>query len=149
MVEKGVYVFLSNNRAKWGKTNTLLIRNNKDSTHRWFNNYSEKILMYQYNWIGISNKWWCTFNIHTFFSQPGTLLSELDKLRSLLDALAWDGLLLELCELLEPMEMYSAWSSSWGGREGSELSTSKWRGYWARKVLAKHYKGNRKKVPNN
>lgn len=109
--ERGVR-FLEQQQSKWGKTNTLLIWNNKDSTHRWFNNYSEKILMYQYNWIGISNKWWCTFNIHTFFSQPGTLLSELDKLRSLLDALAWDGLLLELCELLEPMEMYSAWSSS-------------------------------------
>lgn len=109
--ERGVR-FLEQQQSKWGKTNTLLIWNNKDSTHRWFNNYSEKILMYQYNWIGISNKWWCTFNIHTFFSQPGTLPSELDKLRSLLDALAWDGFLLELCELLEPMEMYSAWSSS-------------------------------------
>ena len=48
---------MSNNGEGWGKTNTLLIWNKKDSTHRWFNNYSEKILMYQYNWIGISNKW--------------------------------------------------------------------------------------------
>ena len=66
-----------------------------------------------------------TNQMHTFFNHAGTLLSELERERPLLDALAWDGLLLESCELLDPMEMYSAWSSSWGGNRERNVYETK------------------------
>ena len=47
----------------------------------------------------------------TFFSQSGTVLSELERLRSRLDAVACDEVLPEL--LPDSMEIYSAWSSSY------------------------------------
>ena len=47
----------------------------------------------------------------TSFSQSGTVLSELERLRSRLDAVAWDEVLPEL--LPDSMEVYSAWSSSY------------------------------------
>ena len=42
----------------------------------------------------------------TFFSQSGTVLSEFERLRSRLDAVAWDEVLPEL--LPDSMEIYSA-----------------------------------------
>ena len=42
----------------------------------------------------------------TFFNQSGTVLSELERLRSRLDAVAWDEVLPEL--LPDSTEIYSA-----------------------------------------
>lgn len=64
---------------------------------------------------------------HTFFNHTGTLFSELEWVRPELEALGWDGLLLESRELLDSKEMYSAWSSSWEGRreQGLFVKTNK------------------------
>ena len=77
----------------------------------------------------------------TFFSQSGTVLSELERLRSRLDAVACDEVLPEL--LPDSMEIYSAWSSSYKTKNvypvicRKVFINAKWKILFVHQVLAR------------
>ena len=77
----------------------------------------------------------------TFFSQSGTVLSELKRLRSRLDAVACDEVLPEL--LPDSMEIYSAWSSSYKTKNvypvicRKVFINAKWKILFVHQVLAR------------